>query len=58
MDKIRPTDAGTDQQPQPGAADSTNKQDGGQPQAVQTGWGEADAQRWKGSQFKGQIHTW
>lgn len=42
MDKVCQVDAGTDQQSQPGAADSTAEQDWGQPEALQTGWGEQE----------------
>lgn len=42
MDKVCQTDTGIDQQPQPGAADiATTEPDWGQPQALQTGGGEA-----------------
>lgn len=40
MDKVCQADTGADQQSQLGAADSTTEQDGGQPQAIQTGRGE------------------
>lgn len=40
LDKVFQANASINQQPQPGAADNAAKQDRGQPQALQTGWGE------------------